>query len=101
MYLVSQPFAVEVLDTLRRKKSTIGDLCGHVGTSPRKITRTLRVLAANDLISREQHSGTWDRLDKGETAYHLTDEGHHIVERLLRLEEWTAMYEAAFPSPNP
>jgi len=91
--LVSRPRVVEILDALTQSPMTRRALARHVHAGGRTVCTGLRALAAHAAVQRGSLGGSWDCAGPATARYELTGHGRRLVDRLSRLEEWTALYE--------
>ncbi|RDI49055.1 hypothetical protein [Nocardia mexicana] len=92
--LVSQRYAVEVLDALAQRPRTSAELATFAPQSS-VLDRTLRELAARGIIRTD---GTWDDTRTLPGTITLTAAGFALIGALSRFDVWAALYAHAGPA---
>ncbi|WP_328609344.1 winged helix-turn-helix transcriptional regulator [Amycolatopsis sp. NBC_00345] len=90
--VVTHRHAVEVIDALTVASRSFTELRGDVHLSRRRLSRILRVLAAEGAV-RQNRPGSWDHRPREDTRYALTGGGRRVADLLSDIEVWTTLYE--------
>lgn len=90
--LARQPLTLDVVELLAQRPATFRIMRTRLRAKSRQLAAALRVLAAYELISRPDQSGTWDE-PTGSTCYRLTCAGDQVTQQLERFDVWVAIYQ--------
>lgn len=93
LLIVGQRWAVEVLDALCQRPSTLAQLRGRLRASPGAMVGALRRLGALGAVRRCGCAGSWDVPEPDAVVYELTGVGARWARQLMRLDVWVALYE--------
>lgn len=98
--LIRRPYLAEILTALDERPHTLTSLRRHTGAPRPAAIAALRALAAHHAITRhpDPASGSWDTRGDRHTSYQLSLTGHALVERLLHLDVWQALFETPPPA---
>jgi DNA-binding HxlR family transcriptional regulator len=101
--LIRRPYLAEILTALDERPHTLTSLRRHTRAPRPAAIAALRTLAAHHAITRHPHppSGSWDARGDSQTSYQLSPTGHALVERLLHLDVWQALFETQPSADTP
>jgi hypothetical protein len=75
LWILDQPYAVEVLDGLATRPGTSAELRADVHAPSRALAAAVRGQAALGAIRRRGQHGSWDFIAPDAVVYELTDNG--------------------------
>jgi DNA-binding HxlR family transcriptional regulator len=91
--VVSQRYAVDILDALADRPRSFAELRDCLRARRRELDRALRTLAAQGALRRHTQEGSWDRRPPAQVRYELTNVGRFLVDQLSSVDVWTTLYE--------
>jgi DNA-binding HxlR family transcriptional regulator len=94
--LVGQRHVLEILDALSDGPVTTAGLAVAVPGARRRLPDTLRILAADALITTDD-TGSWDERVAATREVRLSERGRHTVRLLCSSAVWAALYEQTNP----
>jgi DNA-binding HxlR family transcriptional regulator len=100
LWILGQPYAVEVLDALAGRPATRAELRARVHAPRRAVAAAVRGLASIGAIRRRGQHGSWDLLAPDAVVYELTDNGVGLAAELSRFDVWLAICENHLRDPG-
>lgn len=90
--LIRRPYLAEILTALDERPHTLASLRHETGATRQAAVAALRALAAHHALTRQPASGSWDTSGDKHISYRLNPAGHSLVQRLLHLDVWQALF---------